>query len=105
MLFPLSKRAKAQIYRQLKQRRNLSFLYDQTRQYYGHCGQQSIDPVVFFKLCLVGYLKNIISDRRLIQHCSLRLDLLYFLDYQVDEPLPWHSTLSRTRQLLPEALL
>ncbi len=91
-------------YRQLKQRLNLEFLYELTRPYYGHCGQQSIDPVVFFKLCLVGYLENIISDRKLIEHCSLRLDLLYFLDYQLDEPLPWHSTVSRTRQLLPTAL-
>jgi hypothetical protein len=34
----------------------------------------------------------------------MRLDLLYFLGYQLDEPLPWHSTVSRTRQLYPEAL-
>lgn len=60
--------------------------------------------MVFFKLCLVGYLENIISDRKLIEHCSLRLDLLYFLDYQLDEPLPWNSTVSRTRLLLPESL-
>jgi len=39
-----------------------------------------------------------------MEHCSLRLDLLYFLGYQLDEPLPWHSTVSRTRQLYPEAL-
>ena len=88
-------------YRQLKHRLDLSFLYELTAPYYGWCGQQSIDPVVFFKLCLVGHLENIGSDRKLIEHCSLRLDLLYFLDYQLDEPLPWHSTVSRTRQLLP----
>jgi len=29
---------------------------------------------------------------------------LYFLDYDLDEPLPWHSTVSRTRQLFPEAV-
>ncbi|WP_452602768.1 IS1182 family transposase, partial [Pontimicrobium sp. MEBiC06410] len=29
---------------------------------------------------------------------------LYFLDYDIDECLPWHSTLSRTRQLFPEAI-
>lgn len=52
----------------------------------------------------MGYLENIISDRRLIEHCSLRLDLLYFLGYQIDDPLPWHSTLSRTRQLYPASL-
>jgi transposase len=88
-------------YRRLKHRLDLSFLYELTAPFYGWCGQQSIDPVVFFKLCLVGHLENIGSDRKLIEHCSLRLDLLYFLDYQLDEPLPWHSTVSRTRQLLP----
>jgi transposase len=91
-------------YRRLKGRLDLEFLYELTRPYYGRCGQHSIDPVVFFKLCLVGHLENIISDRKLIEHCSLRLDLLYFLDYQLDEPLPWHSTVSRTRQLLPAIL-
>jgi transposase len=91
-------------YRRLKDRLDLSFLYELTAPYYGTCGQHSIDPVVFFKLCLAGYLENIISDRKLIEHCRLRLDLLYFLDYQLDEPLPWHSTVSRTRQLLPASL-
>ena len=45
-------------YRRLKDRLDLSFLYELTQPYYGRCGQQSIDPVVFFKLCLVGYLEN-----------------------------------------------
>ncbi len=66
--------------------------------------KKSIDPIVFFKLCLVGYLENIISDRDLIQHSSMRLDILYFLGYDIDEPLPWHSTISRTRQLYPETI-
>jgi transposase len=77
-------------------------LYKTTAPYYGKCGQKSIDPVVFFKICLVGYLENIISDRQLIDHCSLRLDILLFLDHDIDEELPWHSTISRTRQLFPE---
>jgi IS5 family transposase len=50
---------------------------------------------------LVGYLENIISDRQLISHSGMRLDILYFLGYDIDEPLPWHSTISRTRQLYP----
>jgi transposase len=83
---------------------DLNFLYPLTKQYYGVSGQKSIDPVVFFKLCLVGYLENIISDRDLIQHSSMRLDILLFLGYDIDEPLPWHSTISRTRQLYPEAV-
>lgn len=66
--------------------------------------KKSIDPIVFFKLCLVGYLENIISDRKLIQHCSMRLDILFFIDYDLDDELPWHSTISRTRQLFPEKI-
>ena len=60
------------------------------------------DPVVFFKLILIGYLENLLSDRRIIQTVSMRLDMLYFIGYELDEPLPWHSTISRTRQLLGE---
>lgn len=95
---------KNNFYRHLKQVLDFRFLYKLTCSYYGSCGQKSIDPIVFFKLCLVGYLENIISDRKLIEHCSMRMDILYFLDYDIDEELPWHSTLSRTRQLFPEEI-
>ncbi|MGI4736804.1 MAG: transposase [Janthinobacterium lividum] len=65
---------------------------------YGLTGRPSLDPDVFFKLLLVGRLENIISDQRLVEQCALRLDILYFLGYEVDENLPWHSTISGTRQ-------
>ncbi|WP_235982918.1 IS1182 family transposase [Kordia aestuariivivens] len=103
--FRLSERIPQEnFYRQLSSELDLDYLYELTKRYYGKSGQKSIDPVVFFKLCLVGYLENIISDRKLIQHCSLRLDILYFLGYDIDEELPWHSTISRTRQLFPESI-
>lgn len=92
---------KENFYYRLKEIIDLDYLYGQTKVYYGTTGQKSIDPVVFFKLCLVGYLENIISERKLISHSSMRLDILYFLDYDLDEDLPWHSTVSRTRQLFP----
>ena len=101
--FELSSRIpESNFYRQLKSVLDLRFLYSQTKEYYGVCGQKSLDPVVFFKLCLVGYLENMISDRKLIEHCSMRMDILYFIEYDIDEELPWHSTISRTRQLFPE---
>ncbi len=103
--FQLSERIpKNNFYRVLKEVLDLDFLYPLTKCYYGESGQKSIDPVVFFKLCLVGYLENIISDRQLIQHSSMRLDILYFLGYDIDEELPWHSTISRTRGLYPESV-
>jgi transposase len=103
--FQLSSRVpKHNFYRRLEETLDLTFIYEVTKQLYGHTGNPSIDPVVFFKFMLIGCLENITSDRKLVEHCSLRMDMLYFLGYNIDEPLPWHSTLSRTRQLYPEAL-
>jgi transposase len=103
--FRLSERVpKHNFYRRLRDVLDWAFLRQQTRPVYSHTGQPSLDPVVFFKLVLVGRLENIASDRRLIEQCALRLDILYFLGYEVDEDLPWHSTISRTRQLYPAAV-
>ena len=86
-------------YRRLKALLDLRWLYKATKKYYGTEGQQSIDPMVFFKLMLIGYLENLGSDRRIINTATMRLDMLFFIGYDIDEELPWHSTLSRTRQL------
>lgn len=103
--FQLSDRVPEEnFYRRLKQVLNFQWIYKATKSYYGTEGQKSIDPVVFFKLMLIGYLENLGSDRRIISTVSMRLDMLYFLGYDIDEELPWHSTLSRTRQLYGEDL-
>src|SRR6185312_11692889 len=101
--FHLSERIPQEnFYRRLKEVLPLQWLYKTTKKYYGSEGQASIDPVVFFKLMLIGYLENLGSDRRIISNVSMRLDMLFFIGYDIDEPLPWHSTLSRTRQLYGE---
>ena len=89
-------------YRIIQRELSFDFLYKSTAKYYGTEGQKSIDPVVFFKILLVGYLNNINSDRALIRFCSNCLDVRLFLGYDLNEDLPWHSTISRTRQLLGE---
>lgn len=86
-------------YRRIEQALDLRFLYRRTRGYYGKDGQKSIDPVVFFKLCLLGYFNNIPGDRGLIRYCSDSLAARWFLGYDIDEALPVHSTVSRTRTL------
>ncbi|HEY6915558.1 MAG TPA: transposase, partial [Paludibacter sp.] len=95
---------KDNFYRRLKELLDLSFVRKQTIAYYGKDGQKSIDPEVFFKLMLIGYIENLNSDRKIVENASMRMDMLYFIGYDVDEVLPWHSTISRTRKLYGEEL-
>jgi transposase len=53
-------------------------------------------------ILLVGYLNKIGSDRRLMEYSSDSLAIRLFLRYDIDQDLPWHSTISRTRQLYGE---
>jgi len=90
---------KDNLYRRLNELLDFNFLYKATVGYYGSTGPKSIDAVVFMKLMLVGYLENTNSDRHIIRMADMRVDIRYFMGYDIDEPMPWHSTLSRTRQL------
>ena len=67
------------LYHRLRELLDWDFLYHETQPLYASTGRPSLDPVVFFKLLLVGRLENIMSDRRLVGQCALRLDILYFL--------------------------
>jgi transposase len=81
---------------------DLQWLYKATARFYGREGNESIHPVVFFKILLVGYLNKIGSDRRLMEYSSDSLAIRLFLRYDIDQDLSWHSTISRTRQLYGE---
>ncbi|MCB4235419.1 transposase [Kaistella anthropi] len=63
-----------------------------------------MDPVVFFKILLVGYLNNLNSDRALLRFCSDSLSIRLLWATTLDEELPWHSTISRARALFGEEL-
>ena len=55
--FYLTERVPADnFYRRLREQLDLRWLYKATAKYYGTEGQESIDPVVFFRLMLIGYL-------------------------------------------------
>src|SRR5690606_9235416 len=62
-------------YRILDKAIDFRFLYKATQDYDGDEEQENIDPVEFFKICLVGYLNNINPDRKLIEYCSNCLDV------------------------------
>jgi hypothetical protein len=42
-----------------------AFIRPQCRSFYSHTGRPSVDPVVLFKMLLIGYLYGITSERRL----------------------------------------
>jgi transposase len=79
---------------------DFSFVRALCRPFYSHTGQPSVDPVVIFKMLLVGYLYGITSERRLAQEVSLHLAYRWFLGYDFDLPTPDHSVLSKARARL-----
>jgi transposase len=65
-------------------------------------GQPSIPPGVYFRMLLVGYFEDIDSQRGIAWRCADSLSLRQFLGVPLDEATPDHSTLTNTRNRLPE---
>src|SRR6266487_2980896 len=84
-------------YRHLQRVLDLSFVYDLVRESYSVVGRPSIDPVVFFKLQPVMFFEDIRSERLLLRQVADRLSVRWYVGYDLDEPLPDHSTLSKSR--------
>jgi transposase len=91
-------------YHQLLQEVDFGFIRPLFDPFYSTLGRPSIDPVVFVKLLLVSHFENITSDRKLLELAKLHLGIRAFVGYGLEQPLPWHSTLSRTRQRIPVAV-
>jgi transposase len=85
-------------YRHLDRVLDLSFVRDLVKTTYAHGGRPSIDPVVFFKLQLVMFFEDIRSERLLMQLVADKLSVRWYVGYNLDEPLPNHSSLTRTRE-------
>ena len=85
-------------YRHLDRSLDLGFVRDLVRDAYADIGRPSIDPVVFFKLQLILFFEGLRSERQLMQVVADRLSLRWYLGYDLTEPLPDHSSLSRIRE-------
>jgi transposase len=89
---------KDNFYRRLDAMLDLSFVRDLVEDCYAFSGRPSVDPVVFFRLQLVMFFENIRSERQLMEVAADRLSIRWFLGYDLDEPLPDHSSLTRIRE-------
>src|SRR5437763_13544158 len=85
-------------YRHVERTLDLSFVRELVQQTYAGMGRPSIDPVVFFKLQLVIFFEGIRSERQLMRHAADRLSVRWYLGYDLNEPLPDHSSLTRIRE-------
>jgi transposase len=85
-------------YRHLEKSLDLSFVRQFVQGTYASKGRPSIDPVVFFKLQLVMFFEGIRSERQLMSQAADRLSLRWYMGYDLDEPLPDHSSLTRIRE-------
>src|SRR3954464_1189116 len=84
-------------YRHLERSLDLSFVRELVHDTYAETGRPSIDPVVFFKLQLVLFFEGMRSERQLMRVVADRLSLRWYLGYDLAEPLPDHSSLTRIR--------
>jgi transposase len=64
-------------------------------------GAPSLPPGRYFRMHLVGYFEGIASERGLEWRCADSLSLRDFLGLELDQRVPDHSWLSRTRARLP----
>lgn len=77
---------------------DLSFIYDLTKELYcKNNGRPSIDPVLFFRMQIVGYLYGIASDRQLCEEIHLNIAYRWFCRLNLEEEVPDHSSLTRIR--------
>jgi transposase len=83
--------------RKIKQLVDFDFIRSQVADLYGTNGNESIDPAVILKLMFLLFYENIKSERALLRQLPLRLDWLWFCDYDLDEATPDHSVLSKAR--------
>jgi transposase len=83
--------------RRIKQLVDFNFIRSQVAHLYGTRGNESVDPAVILKLMFLLYYENIKSERALMKQMPMRMDWLWFCDYDLDEPTPDHSVISKAR--------
>src|SRR5216684_414031 len=64
-------------------------------------GRPSMVPGVYFRMLLIGFFEGIDSERGIAWRVADSFSLREFLGFTLTESTPDHSTISRTRRLMP----
>lgn len=70
----------------------------EVKPFYGHNGNESVDPAVIMKMMFLLFFDNTPSERELMRTIPFRLDYMWFLGYGLDDEIPDHSVLSKARK-------
>jgi transposase len=70
------------------------------RFYADEVGRPGLAPGIYFRLLMVGYFEGIDSERGIAWRASDSLSIRSFVRIALDESVPDHSTISRTRRLM-----
>ena len=78
-----------------------AFVESQCARFYAEgVGRPSLAPGRYFRLLLLGYFEGLDSERAIAWRAADSLSIRHFLDFDLHEAPPDHSTLSRTRRLI-----
>ncbi len=78
-----------------------TFVEAQCTKFYAEgLGRPSVTPGRCFRLLLLGYFEGLDSERAIAWRAADSLSIRDFLDFDLHEAPPDHSTLSRTRRLI-----
>ncbi len=85
------------VLRKIRSHIDFEFIYREVEGSYGVKGNVSVPPPVILKMMLLLILYNVRSEREFMNTLPMRLDWLWFLDYDLDSEIPNHSVLSKAR--------
>ena len=85
------------VLRKIRKHIDFEFIYQEVKDMYGRKGNVFVPPPAILKMMLLLILYNVRSERELMNTLPMRLDWLWFLDYDLDSEIPNHSVLSKAR--------
>jgi transposase len=85
--------------RKINETIDFSFIAEKCRPLYCEDnGRPCMDPVMLFKMLLIGYLYGIRSERRLIEEIRVNIAYRWFVGLSLTDPVPHHSIFSQNRR-------
>lgn len=77
---------------------DFSFVRREVAGLYGDRGNESIDPIVVLKLLFLKFFYQVSSTRELMRELPMRLDWLWFCEFDLSDEIPDHSVMSKARR-------